>query len=133
MSVVFADTFYLVALLNRDDQYHARCVEAARQLKARLVTTAWVLIELADAMAKTNNRNLVAPYIRTLEKYPRLKIIPFAEALFQRGLQLYDERPDKYWTLTDCISFVVMADEKITEALTGDKHFEQAGFRALLA
>jgi hypothetical protein len=59
-------------------------------------------------------------------------IVEARPVLFQRGLRLYDERPDKEWTLTDCISFVVMADEEIEEALTGDHHFEQAGFRALL-
>ena len=53
--------------------------------------------------------------------------------LFARGLTLYRQRIDKAWSLTDCISFVVMADEGLTEALTGDRHFEQAGFRALLA
>jgi hypothetical protein len=46
---------------------------------------------------------------------------------------LYDARPDKDWSLTDCISFVVMGDERLTEALTGDRHFVQAGFVALLA
>ena len=53
--------------------------------------------------------------------------------LFERGLALYNARPDKEWSLTDCISFVVMADEGLTDALTGDRHFEQAGFTALLA
>jgi len=52
--------------------------------------------------------------------------------LYQRGINLYAQRPDKEWSLTDCISFVVMSDRGITEALTGDHHFEQAGFRALL-
>ncbi len=50
----------------------------------------------------------------------------------ERGVDLYARRPDKAWSLTDCISFVVMADRKLTEALTGDHHFEQAGFLALL-
>ena len=49
-----------------------------------------------------------------------------------RGVALYAERPDKDWSLTDCISFVVMRTMDITEALTGDRHFEQAGFTALL-
>ena len=52
--------------------------------------------------------------------------------MFQRGLRLYEERPDKEWSLTDCLSFVVMKDENLREALTGDQHFEQAGFIALL-
>jgi predicted nucleic acid-binding protein len=52
--------------------------------------------------------------------------------LFDRGLELYEQRPDKKWSLTDCISFVVMKDEGLQEALTGDEHFQQAGFAASL-
>jgi predicted nucleic acid-binding protein len=52
--------------------------------------------------------------------------------LFDRGVELYDARPDKHWSLTDCISFVAMQDHGISEALTGDRHFEQAGFVALM-
>jgi hypothetical protein len=59
-------------------------------------------------------------------------MIPATQELFDRGVALYESRPDKEWSLTDCISFVVMADHGITEALTGDRHFEQAGFVALL-
>ena len=61
-----------------------------------------------------------------------MKIIPATADLFDRGVQLYAERADKEWSLTDCISFVVMADEGLADALTGDHHFEQAGFKALL-
>jgi len=57
---------------------------------------------------------------------------PLSEALLARGMALYRQRPDKAWSLTDCISFVVMGDERLTEALTGDHHFEQAGFAPLL-
>ena len=61
------------------------------------------------------------------------KIVPATQALFHRGLERYAARPDKDWTLTDCISFVVMEDEGITDALTGDQHFVQAGFKVLLS
>jgi len=61
-----------------------------------------------------------------------VRIVRSGPQLFQRGLKLYDERPDKEWSLTDCISFVVMKDEGISDALTGDQHFEQAGFIPLL-
>jgi hypothetical protein len=52
--------------------------------------------------------------------------------LFDARVALYGERMDKDWPLTDCISFVVMQREGITDALTGDRHFEQAGFVPLL-
>lgn len=61
-----------------------------------------------------------------------MTIVPFSTELFDRGIALYSERRDKQWPLTDCISFVVMADHGLTHALTGDRHFEQAGFRRLL-
>jgi predicted nucleic acid-binding protein len=63
---------------------------------------------------------------------PRIQIEPCSDALFSAGLELYRRRADKSWSLTDCMSFVVMWREGITEALTGDHHFEQAGFVALL-
>lgn len=69
---------------------------------------------------------------KLLKSLPRVKIIPADSHLCQRGVEFYEKRPDKEWSLTDCISFVVMQDEGITLALTGDKHFEQAGFTALL-
>jgi predicted nucleic acid-binding protein len=59
-------------------------------------------------------------------------IVETSGKLFRTGVAFYSRRPDKDWSLTDCISFVVMRDRGITEALTGDHHFEQAGFKALL-
>jgi predicted nucleic acid-binding protein len=59
-------------------------------------------------------------------------VISTSEDIFDQGLSLYKERQDKGWGLTDCISFVVMRERAITEALAADRHFEQAGFKALL-
>ena len=132
MKAVFADAFYFVGLLNRADQYHARIVAAARQLREDVLTTEWVLAEFADALAESSSRRLVPQFIRALEQDPKVRIVRAGSELFQRGLQLYEERPDKEWSLTDCLSFVVMEEENIREALTGDQHFEQAGFIALL-
>lgn len=64
---------------------------------------------------------------------PRTRIIPLDSRLLQRGLDLLARRADKNWSLTDCISFVVMEEEGIQEALTIDRDFEQAGFKAQLA
>jgi predicted nucleic acid-binding protein len=63
---------------------------------------------------------------------PHTQLIPATSDLFARGLDLFAKRPDKHWSLTDCTSFVVMTDQKLTDALTADEHFEQAGFRTLL-
>ena len=132
MKTVFADAFYFVGLVNRADQHHDRIVAAARQLREDVLTTEWVLAEFADALAESSSRRLVPQFIRALEQDPKVRIICAGSDLFQRGLRLYEERPDKEWSLTDCLSFVVMEEENIREALTGDQHFEQAGFIALL-
>jgi predicted nucleic acid-binding protein len=132
MKVLFADTFYWFALLNRTDAAHARAVAFATANKDSLLTTTWVLTEWADGMADPTTRRSVLPFIRALRADPLLTIVPASDDLFDRGLDLYDQRPDKEWSLTDCLSFVVMQDQGITEALTGDHHFEQAGFVALL-
>lgn len=132
MKTVFADAFYFVGLLNREDQYHARVVAAAGQLHGELVTTEWIPAEFADALAESGSRRLVPQFIRDLEADSKVRIIRASTELFRRGLQLYGERPDKEWSLTDCISFVVMKDEGVQDVLTGDKHFEQAGFMLLL-
>ncbi|MGA3170785.1 MAG: PIN domain-containing protein [Chthoniobacteraceae bacterium] len=132
MKAVFADAFYFVALLNRADQHHARVVATARQLRENLITTDWVLMEFADALAESACRRLVAPFVREMFQDPKVQIIAATADLFQRALRLYEERQDKSWTLTDCTSFVVMRDGNIMDALTGDHHFEQAGFKALL-
>lgn len=133
MKAVFADAFYFVALLNRADQHHAKTIAAARELRRSIVTTEWVLAEVADALANSGSRRLAVAFIRELAQDPKVKIVPATSNLFQRGLRLYEQRPDKKWSLTDCISFVVMQEEELLEALTGDEHFNQAGFRAVLA
>ena len=132
MTVTFADTFYFLALLNPDDSANASAVRWASKPRGPLVTTYWVLTEVADAMASPLGRQSVVALISGLCRNPAVDTVPPSEDLFNRGLDLYARRMDKSWSLTDCISFVVMADRGLTEALTGDHHFEQAGFRALL-
>ena len=96
------------------------------------MTTGWVLTELADGLAPTADRHLYQPILGDLQQDPSADIVPASQDLLERGQALYFARPDKQWSLTDCISFVVMEEHGITEALTADHHFEQAGFTALL-
>ena len=98
-----------------------------------VVTTVAVLLEVADAMSGPGMRVACGKFIDGLVAKSQTPVHPISGACFERGLALYRERPDKAWSLTDCISFVAMADEGLTESLTGDHHFEQAGFTALLA
>ncbi len=97
-----------------------------------IVTTRWVLAEVADALCTGSGRERAADFITQVEHHPQFRIQGESDALFARGLALFRKRPDKGWSLTDCISFVVMSEEGLTEALTGDHHFEQAAFTALL-
>ena len=85
-----------------------------------------------EALAERQNRRAFEPFYQTLKEDQRMRIVPAEPSLWERGLTLYFQRPDKEWSLTDCISFVVMQEEGLTEALTGDHHFGQAGFKALL-
>jgi uncharacterized protein len=129
---LFADAFYFVACLNRADQHHGKAVAFAAAYTGKILTTWCVLTETADALAASNTRQKTWTFITALELDPAIIIASQRDDLLRRGLRRYGERPDKSWTLTDCVSFVVMEDYGIVDALTGDHHFEQAGFRALL-
>jgi uncharacterized protein len=98
------------------------------------VTTRWVLAEAANALGGTSSlRRQVTILLNDLEQDASTVIIKPSDELYLRGLQLFSTRPDKDWSLTDCISFVVMQEHCIAEALTRDRHFEQAGFKAIFA
>lgn len=133
MNPLFADNFYFLALRNPRDQAHLRARAITQQTVGRtLVTTAWVLTEVGDALAAPANRAGFTELLQFLRSNSHVMVIPPEPKLFEQGIEFYGRRPDKAWSLTDCVSFVVMADLGISEALTGDHHFEQAGFRALL-
>jgi uncharacterized protein len=128
----FGDAHYFLALLNARDQDHQRAVAFSSEWHGHIVTSRWILTELADGMARVQQRALAAEFLAAMEGNPFVTVIPASDSLYRRGLSLYCSRLDKDWSLTDCISFVIMAEEKISEALTADHHFEQAGFTALL-
>ncbi len=132
MKTVFADTSYYIALLNPQDEYAEAACGYTRAFGGHQVSTAWVLTEVANSLSDVRNRQLAVDLIADLRADRRVEILPPSPELFEQGLVLYAQRPDKDWSLTDCISFVVMQERGLTEALTGDRHFEQAGFVALL-
>ncbi len=132
MRAAFADTFYFLALLNRGDPVHRLAISASQAPDQTFATTEFVLLELADALSKPPLREEFESVRALIERPASFRVIPASTELLHRGLALYAGRPDKEWQLTDCISFVVMEEEGIADALTGDRHFEQAGFNALL-
>ena len=132
MTEVFADAFYYIALLNPADRYHATAIQATQNLRQPLVTTTWILMEVADALCAPSVRQRTHRFLQRILADSNTLLIADHMLWFPRGMQLYGNRRDKSWSLTDCISFSVMAERGITDALTGDHHFVQAGFRALL-
>ncbi|HEY5869840.1 MAG TPA: PIN domain-containing protein [Candidatus Tectomicrobia bacterium] len=132
---VFLDTAYVNALVNVRDQWHNAAVQWEERLaveRRRLVTTECVLVEIADGLAAVRFRAQAVQVITTLQASSFVDIIPASSQLFRTALELYRRRADKDWGLTDCVSFVVMSEQSLSEALTTDDHFRQAGFRALL-
>jgi uncharacterized protein len=132
MKPAFIDTSYYVALLSPGDRHHAQAVDLGRALRRRFVVTEFVLLELGNALSRTRDRQLFVQLLPSLRSDPHALIVPASSELFQRGYDLYTRRPDKDWSLTDCTSFVVMKEHGLTDALTTDRHFEQAGFEMLL-
>lgn len=132
MKACFADTFYFLAMLTPRHHSPVRAVQLSRSLTCPLVTTTRVPSELADAMCLSPRRERFGVFLQQLRREPRTIIIPTSDERFEPGLDLSLSRSDEDSSLTDCISFVVMQREGLTDALTGDRHYEQAGFVALL-
>lgn len=132
MNACFADTYFFLALLFQSDEAHQHANDMVRDLSGRIYTTAFVLTEVADAMAIPGRRQQFVPFLSFLRSNPMITILPPEQEIFDRGISLYDQGPDKSWSLTDCISFIVMQNHGLGDALTADHHFEQAGFNILL-
>jgi predicted nucleic acid-binding protein len=132
MKALFADSFYFLALLNERDEAHARAVAFSQSSDHALLTTAWVLTEVGDAFALPAARRRFLQLLEDLRADADCTLLRATQELFDQGVALYAQRVDKDWSLTDCISFSAMRQHSLTDALTGDRHFEQAGFKALL-
>ena len=130
MKVVFADTFYWIALTLPRDAGHAR----AEEVTDDIVTTDEVLTEYLTFFSASPERlrRQVAMNVEAVLSDPTVQVIPQSHDSFLAGLELYRNRPDKGYSLTDCISMQTMRREGLTEVLTNDRHFEQEGFRVLL-
>jgi hypothetical protein len=133
MTIVFADSYYYLAQVNDRDDGHANAVDFAKSFRGHTVTTEWILTEVGDALAQSQTRGAFIRILEDEHRDPQTTIVAASHELFTRGVGLFANRSDKSWSLTDCISFVVMEEQGITEALTADRHFQQAGFVALLA
>jgi predicted nucleic acid-binding protein len=134
MNAIFADTFYWIALADFKDRAHARAVTLrSERADALIVTTDEVLAEYLTffAAAPEQMRRKAFTNAELILKNPGVRVVPQSRQSFLSGMAFYGSRPDKGYSLTDCISMQTMWQEGLTEALTNDRHFEQEGFRAL--
>ena len=132
MNAVFADTSFYVALFSSSDVHHEKAVRFSAEIHRPVVVTAFVLLELANALCDSRSRHIFSQLFPHLISNPNVSIVLASQELLHKGFDLYAQRPDKDWSLTDCTSFVVMQQQGLTDALTSDHHFEQAGFNVLL-
>lgn len=129
---LFADTSFYVAVVSPRDASHADATDIVRQFKGRIVTTEYVMVEVGNWLASSGNRNLFIRLNQEVHADPKTLVIPADRTLYDAGVNLYASRQDKDWSLTDCISFAAMHQFGLTNALTADHHFQQAGFTAML-
>lgn len=135
MRQVFADTCYWIALANPRDQLHERARAASGNLQgAILVTTDEVLSEFLNFFSRHGQvlRGVAAQLTRGVLADANIRVLPQSRQTFMNGMELFGNRLDKQYSLTDCISMTAMRNEALTEVLTNDHHFEQEGFTILL-
>ncbi len=130
--MIFVDTSYLLALVNPRDMLYGRAQAWAQVITEALVVTEYVLWEMVNAYSMARDRPKAHAVSTRIRAGTDCELIPASTELFEAGLQLHAQRTDKEWSLTDCISFLVMQRRRLASALTFDRHFEQAGFEALL-
>ena len=135
MRVIFADTGYWVAVLNPHDDLHSKAISFSKSLQPiHIVTSEMVLAEVLNDFSDRGNyfRQAAINLMKSLYQSPNITVIAQTSQQFQTALNLYEQRPDKAWSQTDCVSFKIMEEHKILEALAYDKHFAQAGFIPLM-
>jgi len=132
-SALFLDTAFVQALLNQRDQYHSQAKALLPRVRAaaEVWVTEAVLVEVGNALS-SYSRHAAVQFIEQCYRTANIRVVGVDTSLLLRALHLYDARPDKAWGLTDCISFVVMQDHELADAVTADQHFVQAGYQALL-
>lgn len=131
---IFVDTGAWISLLSTNDEHHVRAVKILAALLSDnrlLVTTQAVVLEVGDGLSVARRRHF-APAFRALLASPSVEVVSVDYPLLDFAWNLFLSRRDKEWSLTDCVSFVVMQERELLEAFAHDHHFEQAGFRALL-
>lgn len=134
MSIEFADSSFYVALLIARDANHGKALTIARSWTGSILTTEYVLIEVGNFLSGSPaHRAKFGQLLGALNVDPATEIVEASHAFWTKGTDRFLQRPDKEWSLTDCLSFVLMEERGLNDAFTTDHHFQQAGFTALLA
>ena len=129
--MIFVDTGYLLALLSPRDELFERAQRWAASIDEPLITTEYVLVELVNGLSAPIDRPKVHAAVAEIRSSESWEVVSANAELFAEGMSLHGSRPDKHWSLTDCVSFAVMQQRRLRRALAYDRHFEQAGFEAL--
>ncbi|MEX0774984.1 MAG: PIN domain-containing protein [Phycisphaeraceae bacterium] len=130
--MILIDTGYLIAILRPADELHWRAVAWSQAVHDHLIVTEHVLWETINQLSAPAERPIVHRMLAEIRTDRSCQIIYASGDLFEAGIRLHEQRRDKAWSLTDCISFQVMQEYGITSALAFDHHYEQAGFDPLL-
>lgn len=131
LNPIFVDTSYIIALINEKDNYHIKALNLADIYDSYpLLISEPILLEIGNALSR-NYKQEASEIIDNFLTAEEVNLIALTSDLFQRGFNLYKQYKDKDWGLVDCISFIIMWDYKITDVLTFDRHFAQAGFHIL--
>jgi uncharacterized protein len=136
MRDAFADTLFWLARARPGDPWSAAAKKAEEDLgpEVRITTTEEVLTEFLNALAGGGPflRNRAAQMVRAIMAHPGVVVVPSSHSSFVRGVERYEQRPDKRYSLTDCISMQVMDEQGIREILSNDHHFTQEGYVILI-
>jgi uncharacterized protein len=134
-NLVYVDAAGWIALVNRRDALHTQAVRIYKQRlqeQCKFITASVVLLEVGNWLSPAPLRGLAIDLLRRIEQSSLIEMVHVTPELYAKGWELYSNRLDKDWGMIDCISFVIMQERNLTEALTSDHHFEQAGFKVLL-
>jgi len=130
--MILVDTGYFIAILTPHDELHARACAWAEAVNEPLLVTEYVLWECVNHLSLPEDRHKAQSLAQRLRSGNECDFVSASSELLDAGLRLHASRMDKAWSLTDCVSFVVMQERGMTRALAYDQHFAQAGFEPLL-
>lgn len=131
----FVDSVGWIALLNADDELHQKTASLYKELMLAgimFMTSTAVINEVANSLCKPKYRDAVIEFYKRLLNSQRIKTVFVDKSLWSQGWRLFEDRPDKSWSLTDCISMEIMSKYQLRDIITNDIHFSQGGYNALL-